>query len=128
MQRSVANSGPMEWSARSNCPSQTLRSESLAHSDRMKLSAARVLLVEDDFIILLELETILTEAGAQIVGSCSSVEAALIVAMDGDINAALLDIRLGRQTIAPVARCLAQRDIPFAFYTAQTHMDSSLAE
>ena len=94
----------------------------------MKLSAARVLLVEDDFIILLELETILTEAGAQIVGSCSSVEAALIVAMDGDINAALLDIRLGRQTIAPVARCLAQRDIPFAFYTAQTHMDSSLAE
>jgi DNA-binding response OmpR family regulator len=94
----------------------------------MKLDAARILLVEDDFIILMELETVMTEAGAQIVGSCRTVEAALTMAMNGDIDAALLDIRLGQQTIAPVARCLRQRNIPFAFYTAQTQMDTSLAE
>jgi DNA-binding NtrC family response regulator len=94
----------------------------------MKLNSARVLLEEDNFIILMDLETIMMEAGAQIVGSCRTVEAALSVAMNGDINAALLDIRLGQQTIFPVARCLAQRGIPFAFYTAQAQIDSTLAE
>jgi DNA-binding response OmpR family regulator len=76
----------------------------------------------------MELETILAEAGAQAVQSCRTVEAALAPANDADINAALLDIRLGRQTIAPIARCLVSRDIPFAFYTAQTQADSSLSE
>jgi DNA-binding response OmpR family regulator len=85
-------------------------------------------LVEDDFIILLELETILSDAGAQIVGSCRTVAAALTLANDGAIDAALLDSRVGHETITPVARSLARRDIPFAFYTAQSSSDSSLSE
>jgi len=84
--------------------------------------------VEDNFIILMELEATLREAGAKVVGSCLTLESALRLAQSGDINAALLDIRLGRETIAPVARCLARRGIPFAFYTAQTEADPSLAE
>jgi DNA-binding response OmpR family regulator len=88
----------------------------------------RVLLVEDDFNILIELETILSEAGAQIVGSCRSVEAALGVLDNGDVDAALLDSWVGQKTITPVARTLARRKIPFAFYTAQSLSDSSLSE
>ena len=85
-------------------------------------------MVEDDFIILLELETILSDAGAQIVGSCRTVAEALALANDGAINAALLDSRVGHETITPVARSLARRDIPFAFNTAQSSSDSSLSE
>jgi DNA-binding response OmpR family regulator len=96
--------------------------------DGAELRCARVLLVEDDFVILMELESTLREAGAQIVGSCITLESALLLANDGDINTALLDIRLGQKTIAPVARCLARRGIPFGFYTAQTEADPSLAE
>lgn len=96
--------------------------------DAAGLSSARILLVEDNFIILMELQATLSAAGAQIVGSCITLESALHFAKDGDIDAALLDIRLGQQTIAPVARCLTRRGIPFAFYTAQTETDPSLAE
>jgi DNA-binding LytR/AlgR family response regulator len=96
--------------------------------DGAELRSARVLLVEDNFVILMELESTLREAGAQIVGSCITLESALLLANDGDINTALLDIRLGQKTIAPVARCLARRGIPFGFYTAQTEADPSLAE
>jgi DNA-binding response OmpR family regulator len=85
-------------------------------------------LAEDDFMILSQVEAILAEAGAQIIGACRTVEAALTVATQGDINAALLDIRLGRETVSPVARCLTRRGIPFAFYTAQPPSDPSRSE
>ena len=129
MQRSVASSGPTAWSAPSNCLSQTPKTlKSPVPLDGRDLSSARLLLVEDDFIILLELETILSDAGAQIVGSCRTVAAALTLANDGAIDAALLDSRVGHETITPVARTLARRDMPFAFYTAQSSSDSSLSE
>jgi CheY-like chemotaxis protein len=103
-------------------------SEPPARTKRPELKSARVLLAEDDFIILMQVEAIMEEAGAQIVGACGTVEAALDVATHGDINAALLDIRMGRETIDPVARCLARRGIPFAFYTAQARTDSCRSE
>jgi DNA-binding NtrC family response regulator len=103
-------------------------SEPSARTKRAELKSARVLLAEDDFIILMQVETTLAEAGARIVGACGTVEAALTVATLSDINAALLDMRLGRETIAPVARCLARRGIPFAFYTAQAPTDSIKSE
>jgi DNA-binding response OmpR family regulator len=96
--------------------------------ESLNLRSARVLLVEDDFIILMDLESMLGDAGAQIVGSCRTVEAALAMADRSDIDAALLDVRLGQETIAPVARILARRGIPFAFYSAQSRSESTLAE
>jgi len=96
--------------------------------DGAALNSARVLLVEDNFLILMELEATLREAGAKVVGSCTTLESALLLANDGDIDAALLDVRLGQETIAPVAHCLARRGIPFGFYTAQTEADPSFAE
>jgi DNA-binding response OmpR family regulator len=56
------------------------------------------------------------------------VEAALPLANHSDIHAALLDVRLGQETIVPVARSLARRDIPFAFYTAQSRAESTVSE
>ena len=85
-------------------------------------------MVEDEFIILMELESILIEAGAQAVLSCRTLEAALALAKDREINVALLDVRIGRETIAPVARCLASRGVPFAFYTGQSETDPIRSE
>lgn len=82
------------------------------------LGGARVLVVEDDFLILMELEAILGEAGAETAG-CSSVKDALALAEQNGLAAAILDVRLGRETVAPVARELARRGIPFVFYTGQ---------
>ena len=92
------------------------------------LHGARVLLVEDDILLLMELEAILREAGAEIAGCCRTVREALAVTDRDGVAAAILDVRVGRETIAPVARQLASRGTPFIFYTGQVESDPDLAE
>jgi DNA-binding NtrC family response regulator len=91
------------------------------------LKGARVLVVEDDFIILMELETILGEAGAETAG-CGTVKDAIALTERNGLAAAVLDIQLGPETITPVARELARRGIPFVFYTGQSNTDAMRAE
>ena len=93
-----------------------------------RLDGARVLLVEDDFLIGLELAAILSDAGAEVVGPVQTVESALALAAKVSFSAAILDIRLGERTAAPVARALADRGVPFLFYTGQSSTDPLRAE
>lgn len=88
-----------------------------------QLSGVRVLVVEDDFFIGLELSSILSDAGATVVGPSNTVAAALLSAADETLSAAILDIRLGTETVAPVARLLAAHHVPFFFYTGQSKTD-----
>jgi DNA-binding NarL/FixJ family response regulator len=92
------------------------------------LDGVRILLVEDDFLILMDLEDALEEAGAEIVAQCRSVDDALDHVDDVDIAVAVLDLRLGNETVAPVARRLAEKGVPFLFYTGQLDDDPTLAE
>src|SRR5262245_4644616 len=92
------------------------------------LHGARVLLVEDDFIILMELQSVLTDAGAIVVDACQTLQDALAKAEADDITIAILDVRLQQQTSAPVARKLARRGIPFIFYTGQVETEPIRAE
>lgn len=87
------------------------------------LSGARVLVVEDDLILAMDLEMTLTEAGAEIAGFGQTVKEALALVDGNRITAAILDIRIGRETVEPVARKLADRRIPFIFYSAQVDID-----
>jgi len=92
--------------------------------ERRELAGVRVLVVEDERLILMELEAVLEDAGAIIVGTCTDVAAALAVANRASkIDAALLDIRLGHESIAPVAHALRERGVPFVFYSGQTETD-----
>lgn len=85
------------------------------------LAGARILVVEDDFIVLLEIATVLNGAGATVL-KCANIEQALQAIAADTFGAAVLDVRLGRDTIAPVARNLTELGTPFAFYTGQaTH-------
>jgi DNA-binding response OmpR family regulator len=92
------------------------------------LRNTRVLIVEDDALLLMELESILQEAGAKIVTCCRNVRDVLVAAEQCGLAAAILDVRIGRGTIAPVARRLAERETPFLFYTGQVENDPALAE
>jgi|SRR5437764_7558944 len=98
------------------------------HSFRKALKGVRVLVVEDDAILLMELEEILQEAGAEIVGHCRTVADALASVDKNGISAAVLDVRIGKDTIAPVARQLGRRGTPFFFYTGQVGSDPALEE
>ncbi len=76
-----------------------------------------VLLVEDQTIIALDTESMLSDLGAASVRSFITAEAALewLAAAQPDIG--VLDIGLGTATSYPVADVLAERGIPFMFTT-----------
>src|SRR5215510_11308562 len=129
MHRSRVNIGRMV----SSVPSSSRgRSQSMEQFPQRKiapcLSGCRVLVVEDDFFIRIDLESILREAGADIVGPCSGIADALAALADGKVTAAILDVRLGCETVAPVARELTKKDTPFVFYSGQLDADPTLAE
>jgi DNA-binding response OmpR family regulator len=92
------------------------------------LRGARVLVVEDDAILLMDMEIILRDAGAEIVGACRTVMDALATIRKQALSIAVLDVRIGGETIAPVARLLCKHGTPFVFYTGQVGKDPALAE
>ena len=80
------------------------------------LRGKRVLIVEDAVLLALELETGLSDAGAQVVGpACELAEAMSLLA--GQIDAAVLDANLNGLAVTPVAEALAARGVPFVFAT-----------
>jgi DNA-binding response OmpR family regulator len=97
-------------------------------NDHRPLSGVRVLVVEDDPLIAMDLEDTLAEAGAVVVGLCQNVnQAAARVKLD-DFAVAVLDFSLGTGTAAPVARRLAGQGVPFILYTGKSSGDPGLAE
>ena len=86
------------------------------------LNGARILVVEDDFLISTELDTILADAGATVLGPCRTLAQAERAIEGNNISAAILDFRLGDATALPLAAQLSRHGIPFVFFTAQTNM------
>jgi DNA-binding response OmpR family regulator len=92
------------------------------------LAGARILVVEDDFLLMMELETVLRDAGVERVQTCRTVSEALAAAERGNFAAAVLDVRIGGESVTPVARKLAQCGTPFLFYTGQVGNEGPMAE
>jgi DNA-binding response OmpR family regulator len=98
-----------------------------AEAGAARLAGTRILAVEDEFVLLLEIATVLSNAGATVV-KCATLEDALR-SLDADsFAAAILDVRLGRETIAPVAHRLADLGTPFIFYTGHVATEWHLTQ
>lgn len=82
------------------------------------LEGRRVLVVEDESLVAMLLETILEDMGCQPVGPVGTIEDALeIVANDEALDVALLDVNVAGREVFPVAEALRAKDIPFVFST-----------
>jgi CheY-like chemotaxis protein len=77
----------------------------------------RILIVEDEPVIAMLLEEILTDNGFEIAAIASTVEQAMALAGSLELDGALLDVSLGEDDVFPVARVLDERGLPFAFTT-----------
>lgn len=84
------------------------------------LSKHRILVVEDEALIAFELEETIKDAGGFVAGPFATVGEALLQIDQENISAAILDMRLGADTSLPVAQRLAEKNIPFLFYTAHS--------
>ncbi|MDU8502120.1 response regulator [Pseudomonas syringae] len=75
----------------------------------------RVYIVEDEALVAMLIEDMVTELGHEVVGMARSLGEALLAAPDIQCDIALLDINLNGQRSFPVAQALAERGIPFLF-------------
>jgi CheY-like chemotaxis protein len=80
-------------------------------------TSARILVVEDEFLIRMLLEEMLTDLGHSVAGVAGSLADALAQAKDCDCDVAMLDVNLDGAEVFPVADILAKRKIPFVFVT-----------
>ena len=89
------------------------------------MEKGKVLIVEDDAVILLSLRDVLTLVGLDVVGVAANVTDALCIAENTRPDLAIFDIRLqGRRDGIEGARLLRERfDVPVVFLTANTEQD-----
>jgi len=80
-------------------------------------AAKRILIVEDEPLVAMDVQAMLQDAGMEIVGPAATSEAALGLVGSDQIDAALLDANLGGRRVDEVALALSQSGIPFAFAT-----------
>lgn len=77
----------------------------------------RVLVVEDEMMVVLYLEDVLESLGHAVVATAGRLDQAVALAKDGDFDFALLDLNLGGDRTYPVADALEARKIAYAFAT-----------
>jgi CheY-like chemotaxis protein len=81
------------------------------------LRGKRVLIVEDEPLLFMDMESSLMEAGCEVVGPVGTLCKAKQLIAGTECDAALLDVNLAGESIDEVAVALTQRNIPFAFVT-----------
>ncbi len=88
------------------------------------LSGQTVLVVEDEMLILMMIEDMLTDQGASVLPA-ATVDQALALIEATPFDAAMLDLNLGGGDSYRLARVLAAKDVPFLFSTGSSVHDLS---
>lgn len=86
------------------------------------MTAPRIMIVEDEALVALMVEDLLTDIGCRISGSFGAVDEALDYLKDAAapppaLDGAVLDVNVGGTMVFPVAERLRAAGIPFVFAT-----------
>jgi CheY-like chemotaxis protein len=96
-------------------------------SQASPLAGRRVLVVEDEMMIAMLVEDMLSELGCAVVGPAHALDAALELARTArGLDAALLDVNLAGQPVFAVADALREKGVPAIFSTG--YGDAGLRE
>ena len=87
------------------------------------LSDRRLLVVEDEMLILMLIEDMLGELGCESVTAAATIDQALALIAAQGFDAALLDMNLSGDKSYAVADALAARGVPFVFSTGYSRPD-----
>ncbi|WP_300577761.1 response regulator [Phenylobacterium sp.] len=86
-------------------------------TDLAKLAGLRVLVVEDEMMVSMLIEDMLSDLGCKVIGPASRLEEAIALVESSELDCAVLDVNLGGQPIFPLADILREKGAPFAFAT-----------
>lgn len=90
------------------------------------LTGRRILVVEDEMMILIMIENMLADLGCEHVSSAATIDQALSCLCAHSFDAACIDVNLNGIESYPIADALAARGVPFAFSTG--YSDHGLRE
>ncbi|BCW90211.1 hypothetical protein sos41_33790 [Alphaproteobacteria bacterium SO-S41] len=79
------------------------------------LQGKRILVVEDEPMIAMDLEAQLEDAGCTVIGPAETLATARRLIVEAVFDGALLDANLGGERVDELAALLTQKGIPFAF-------------
>lgn len=82
-----------------------------------ELAGKRILIVEDEALLAMTVEDILSDLGCIVVGPAMSLEEAQTLAAQERLDAAVLDVNVDGASSFDVADILGQRLVPFCFIT-----------
>jgi CheY-like chemotaxis protein len=86
-------------------------------TDTANLAGLRVLVVEDEMMVSMLIEDMLSDLGCVVVGPAARLDEAIELARTSELDCAVLDVNLGGQPIYPLADILREAGRPFAFAT-----------
>lgn len=105
---------------------QISQADSMTEQDKTLgsiIRGKRVLVVDDEPIVAMDIEAALLDNGVEVVGPAGSVESAQALIDAGGFHAALLDVNLGGRKVDELAAALTRLGIPFAFLTGYERKD-----
>mgnify|MGYP001160552260 CR=1 FL=1 len=83
-----------------------------------KFTGLRILVVEDEALVAMNLEMILEDLGCVVVGPAMRFDQAeQMMHSEGRLDVAILDVNLGGQPVYPLANHLKETGIPIIFAT-----------
>jgi CheY-like chemotaxis protein len=82
-----------------------------------RLNGFRVLIVEDELIIAMELESLLRRLGYVVLEPAPTIQRALRAVTDQQPDVAVLDMNLQGERATPVAEALQEQGVPFVLVT-----------
>ena len=86
-------------------------------SGGVTLRNKRILVIEDEALVAMDVAEILSEQGCEIMGPAATIENAKAAIALNNFDAALLDANLGGSPVNELAAALTRLNIPFAFLT-----------
>jgi CheY-like chemotaxis protein len=90
---------------------------SLHDAGNAAFQGRRILVVEDEAIVAMMLEEMLTDLGCIVVGPAMTVREALTIVESQPLDLAILDVNVSREPVYPVAELLRSRNVPVIFST-----------
>jgi signal transduction histidine kinase/DNA-binding response OmpR family regulator/anti-sigma regulatory factor (Ser/Thr protein kinase) len=108
---------PVKSSAAEFVSSAAHEAVTLVEKETPRLAGKRLLVVEDEPLVALDIVAALEGAGAEVVGSAGSAKGARNILDNTSLDAALLDANLRGYPVDEIAAALAARNVPFLFVT-----------
>jgi CheY-like chemotaxis protein len=81
------------------------------------LNGERILVVEDDFVMALDICGLIEELGGTVVGPVGRLDQGLTLAESEEVDGAILDVNLGRENTYSLADKLLAEEIPVVLTT-----------